>query len=141
MCIQFLAESNRIEGLPETPTEDQVHHFMSFLELKQVTTANLREFAIAFEPEAELRARTGMDVMVGSYTPPRGGPVVPLLLDALLIRANRPDADPWKIHVEFESLHPFTDCNGRTGRALWAWMMKDFPLLFLHHFYYQTLHH
>lgn len=44
-----------------------------------------------------------------------------------------------------------TDGNGRSGRALWAWMMlcrggsygraKVIELGFLHTFYYQTLEH
>jgi hypothetical protein len=49
---------------------------------------------------------------------------------------------PLEAHVRYETLHPFTDGNGRTGRALWYWMMvgsSRADLGFLHAFYYQTL--
>lgn len=50
------------------------------------------------------------------------------------------EADPpWEVHIAYEMLHPFTDGNGRSGRMLWAWQMRNFPLDFLHTFYYQTL--
>lgn len=57
-------------------------------------------------------------------------------------------AHPYHIHVDYENLHPFTDGNGRSGRALWLRRMKDLgensfyqalDLGFLHTFYYQTL--
>jgi hypothetical protein len=55
-------------------------------------------------------------------------------------------ADPYILHVEYEQLHPFTDGNGRSGRAMWLYAMKKCGRLeqglnlgFLHAFYYQTL--
>ena len=47
-------------------------------------------------------------------------------------------------HFDFERFHPFTDGNGRTGRAIWLWQMVnqhdyDLSLGFLHKWYYQSL--
>jgi Fic family protein len=48
--------------------------------------------------------------------------LVPELMDDLLVFANRTDlpilAQAAIVHAQFESIHPFTDGNGRIGRAL-----------------------
>jgi len=55
------------------------------------------------------------------YVPPPPELVQELLAD-LLSFANRDDVDPIAqaaiVHAQFESIHPFTDGNGRIGRAL-----------------------
>lgn len=55
------------------------------------------------------------------YVPPPPD-LVPDLMDDLLIFANRVDlpilAQAAIAHAQFESIHPFTDGNGRIGRAL-----------------------
>ncbi len=47
---------------------------------------------------------------------------VPALLDDLIAFSNRDDVEPGTqaaiAHAQFESIHPFTDGNGRIGRAL-----------------------
>ena len=54
-------------------------------------------------------------------------------------------ATPFGIHLRYETLHPFMDGNGRSGRILWAWQMLHHDIApgirlgFLHAFYYQTL--
>jgi hypothetical protein len=93
----------------------------------------------------ELRDKVGMDVRVGAHIPPPGGAEIQPRVEKLLSRADA-GIDPYPVHCKFETLHPFTDGNGRTGRMLWAWMMidqsdYDLSLKFLHKFYYQTLDH
>lgn len=56
-----------------------------------------------------------------SHVPPRPGRV-PALMEDLIAFMRRNDVDPVVqsaiAHAQFESIHPFTDGNGRIGRAL-----------------------
>lgn len=56
-----------------------------------------------------------------AYVPPPPD-MVPALMEDLLVFANRTDlpilAQAAIAHAQFESIHPFTDGNGRIGRAL-----------------------
>lgn len=53
---------------------------------------------------------------------------VPALIDDLIAFVHREDIDPLtKVaisHAQFETIHPFTDGNGRTGRALAQSMLR-----------------
>ncbi|PZF55279.1 Fic family protein [Curtobacterium sp. MCSS17_008] len=75
------------------------------------------------------RVRDVQNWIGGSQYSPRGGlyvppppAEVPALLDDLIAFANRDDVEPVTqaaiAHAQFESIHPFTDGNGRIGRAL-----------------------
>ena len=139
----FLKESNQIEGISEDPDAGQLSVAELFLDLPHVEVRDLCAVVSVFQPSAVLRDRPGLDVWVGDYYPPRGGPEIRDLLEELLLplaRSGEPGAqNPHYIHCEYENLHPFTDGNGRSGRLLWLWQMRRAPLGFLHHFYYQTL--
>ncbi len=85
-----------------------------------------------------------MNVRVGNHIALEGGPHIIHRLQRILSKANQDCDTPWSVHVAFETLHPYMDGNGRTGRAIWAWQMQrlgrdPFALPFLHRFYYQTL--
>lgn len=136
---KFVAESNRIEGITRPPTKAERDEFERFLALPEITVSELQHFVGVYQAEAVLRDRAGLNVRVGSYLPPPGGPEIREQLGELLKQVNlMPESAYWH-HLRYETLHPFTDGNGRSGRAIWAWQMRCFPLGFLHRFYYQAL--
>ena len=141
--LTFLMESNAIEGILLPPSQYQVGAATIFLALNKIKVADVSNIVNIFEPEVRLRERFGMDTMVGDYIAPQGGPEVRGILNKILERINSNSNHPVYHHKDFQNLHPYTDCNGRSGRLVWLWQMKKFDYQifgsFLRTFYYQTL--
>ncbi len=136
--LAFIAESNRIEGMGQ-PTEIEITAHENLLKLEKLTVVDLEVFVGLAQPTAILRRKVGLDVRVGGYVAPLGGPLIELSLKGLLDDVNF-GAPAYEIHLRYETIHPFTDGNGRSGRAIWLWQRKGIaPLGFLHQFYYDTL--
>ncbi len=141
----FVAESNRIEGIRRAPIKRELQAHVDLLALPELSVINVAKFVSSIQPGAELRIRPGMNVRVGSHIAPAGGSTVGhglmIIINRVMNREN-----PWDIHVAYETLHPFMDGNGRSGRAIWLWQMlhqQEAPwalrMGFLHLWYYQTL--
>lgn len=146
----FVTESNRIEGILRPPRSGEVAVHATLLRASALTVALLQDFVSVVQPGAMLRDLPGLNVTVGAHVPPPGGPAVRRALEDLLdqVKAFRFIVDPFEqdasfvTHHAYETLHPFTDGNGRSGRAVWLWQMGGIercPLGFLHTWYYQSL--
>ena len=152
--LDFIKESNKIEGITEYSQDQQYQAYWDFLELRSITKADILNLASilhttsidSHRSKPKLRSKPGMDVRVGSHSPMPGGIEVEMELDILLHLINTTTFDQSDVHWShqlYEFLHPLTDGNGRTGRAIWAWMMircgRQVPSSFLHQWYYQSL--
>lgn len=140
--IDFIRESNRIEGIIRDPTNAEILEFNRFMSLKKVELNDMIQFVSTYQPGAELRDRRGMNVQVGKHIAPAGDITIKTRLFDILNWANTDRGNKqaaFYVHRAYETLHPFMDGNGRSGRMLWMWMMETAPLGFLHHFYYQAL--
>lgn len=137
----FVRESNWIEGILRNPTAAELDAHVALINLTFPNVPDLEMFVATIAPGHKLRDKHGLDVRVGNYIAPRGGPEIRKALGAIVARAHEglDLCDPWQLHIDYETLHPFTDGNGRSGRALWLWQMQGAPIGFLHRFYYQTL--
>jgi len=142
LLAQFVRESNFIEGIHRDPLASELEAHERFLASDKITIPLLQQFVQSVQPDAILRAHLGVNVAVGRYRPPPGGPKVIEELHSILesVRRGAPEQEIFWLHHRYENLHPFTDGNGRSGRVLWLWMMGGAsPRMFLHEWYYQSL--
>jgi len=142
--VRFITESNAIESICREPTEGELETHLWLLEREQLEAEDIRSIVWYIAGGAPMRTKRGMDVEVGSHFPIPGSSMVLVGLMEILAQANSEHGDPYLVHHAYETLHPFMDGNGRSGRAIWLWMMLKREIyvpeyLFLRNWYYQSL--
>ena len=131
--LEFIKESNRIEGILREPTEAEILEFERFMAQDAISIEDMIQFVSVYQPGAVLRDRAGLNVRIGYYIPPAGDITIKTRLMDILTDAKTLIEDDhvcsksaaYGIHQRYEHLHPFTDGNGRSGRMLWMWMVPS----------------
>jgi Fic family protein len=133
-----LFKSDAFPSLPDNPAAKEVHHYTQALRTgyKLVHKTGLLTANHIIEIQAELeKNKAGFRKLPGTalknnagdtvYTPPQDADSIAALMRDLEQFINDDesfDADPLIkmaiIHHQFESIHPFYDGNGRTGRII-----------------------
>lgn len=145
--LEFLDESNRIEGVYDGDSVTQAMYAWEYLQSEKKLTGGviLKLHKILMLHQKLLPNQRGYwrTEQVGVY---KGGQLIRECLDYrkipdaikqwLYVESKAPTADypeEWvkQSHIQYELIHPFIDGNGRTGRMLLNWrrLQLGLPLL------------
>ena len=143
---KFLIQSNAIEGITDPVTAGDVAVVWDFVTRDVIKISDVSDLVYYFQPDARLRDGIGchVNVRLGIYNPPPAGHHIIDGLNAILEKMNLYSENPYQaydLHIEYESLHPYSDGNGRSGRILLFRMLRgNFgPYDFLTWWYIQTM--
>lgn len=121
-----LRESNAIEGVFDERSLELAKEAWEYLYLQDAITFTVilkthRLLMREHLPENEAGEWRGCPVWIGGRKALQFSQIVPQM--KRWVDDNRlKDADPRKLHIRYEHIHPFVDGNGRTGRMFMWWL-------------------
>jgi len=118
---EFVRVSNRMAGIVREPTPAEIGAHRGLLATNSLCAENLAVFVQHVAPGAGWRAFDSGDAGRDANAGPRGD------LETIVRAAKSKRASAAEIHRLYRLLRPFTDANGRCGRALWMWQMMRGP--------------
>lgn len=137
--IEFINESNYIEReYNEEALEDSLEAWKYIKKLNKIDLNSVLETHRILMNRLNNRIAGKMrncNVRVGYNICPDYTLVNGLLNEWLRLHSNAKTEEKIKLaHVVFESIHPFEDGNGRTGRLILNWqrIKNNLPLLIIH---------
>jgi len=129
VLIDGLSVKNRpLRDITETVNHSEVFHSLASMAKKRmdlVTVLELHERVFkGVKPDAGQWRKSNVWIRGANFTPPRWEKVIPLMTEWLKEYASKEkergnvfESAAW-MHHRFETIHPFTDGNGRVGRLL-----------------------
>jgi hypothetical protein len=113
--IDFVRENNRLAGILRDPSPAEIGAHRGLLAARTLRVENLQMFVRHVETDARLREHDWTGGRQRSY----GRRTMYEDLEDLLLRSGEDLWPPELLQQRYMQLRPFTDANGRSGRALW----------------------
>lgn len=117
----FVRVSNRMAGITREPTASEISAHRGLLAANALRVENLELFVHHIAAGARLRSEAGEHAEPDRKPPP--AEELKADLATIVLAVQRQSASPHRLHRIYTLLRPFTDGNGRCGRALLMWQI------------------
>jgi hypothetical protein len=118
----FVRVSNRMAGITREPTPSEISAHRGLLAANALRVENLELFVHHVAEGARVRSEAGAEAL-SSAEEMTSAEQLKADLATIVLAAQKQAASPQRLHRIYTLLSPFTDGNGRCGRALLMWQI------------------